>query len=733
MTVPHTGSASRNVWLVVGLSPYRLLDPGYQSFLHMVAGQVGANIANAQAYEDERRRADALAELDRAKTAFFSNISHEFRTPLTLMLGPVEEALRGTQALIGEDLASVHRNSQRLLRLVNALLDFSRIEAGRVQARYVPVELGPFTAELASMFRSATEKAGLRLDVDVPALSSPVFVDREMWEKIVLNLLSNAFKFTFDGGIRVALRELEHDVELVVEDTGIGIAPEELPRLFERFHRVQDARARTHEGSGIGLALVQELVKLHGGRIDADSTPGTGTRFTRHDPARHRASAGGSDRRSRAGDRRPAPRPRVTWRKPSAGCDRTDDAVAGAASPTVDVARHDPARRRQRRHARLRAALARRRWLRVHAVGNGNEALVAHRRIAARPGADRRDDAGPRWLRPDRGAARRSAHARPARRHAVRARGRRRAGRRPGRRRRRLPRQAVLGEGVAGARVAADRACAASRGSRAATRCVARALRTGAGLHRVVARTVAGLRAGEPALPAVVRRARHPRQAHSRSLAGTRGRSRSSSCSTQVRRTGVPYVGTETSVYMDATNTGRIEEHVFNFLYQPIRDVESGEVDCGPRLRLPGHRCGARAAPCRIADATTHHRRPAQGRIPRDARARAAQSARAGAQRHRAAAGARSAGRTHALPARRRCSGRRAISAAWSTTCSTSRASRAASSNSTARAWTCAASWIVRWKACRSRWKRSSTMSCASSPGGLRSSTAIRCAWNRCW
>ena len=289
------GVGGQQVWLVAGLSPYRLYDAGYRAFLKLVAGQIGSSLANAQAYEDEKRRAESLAELDRAKTAFFSNISHEFRTPLTLLLAPVEEAMRDRDAaLAGEDLASVHRNAQRLLRLVNALLDFSRIEAGRVQAHYVPVALAECTVELVSMFRSAVEKAGLWLEVDAPALSTPVHVDRDMWEKIVLNLLSNAFKFTFEGGIRVSLRETAGQAVLVVEDTGIGVSAAELPRLFERFHRVQDARSRTQEGSGIGLALVQELVRLHGGAIEVDSTPGAGTRFTvrlplgsTHLPARH--------------------------------------------------------------------------------------------------------------------------------------------------------------------------------------------------------------------------------------------------------------------------------------------------------------------------------------------------------------------------------------------------------------------------------------------------------------
>ena len=174
---------------------------------NLVAGQIAAAIANAEAYEEERRRAEALAEIDRAKTAFFSNVSHEFRTPLTLMLGPLEEVLgqAGRRACAGEARALVsvaHRNGVRLLKLVNSLLDFSRIEAGRAQASFEPVDLAGFTAELASTFRSAIERAGLRLRIDCPPLAEPVYVDRDMWEKIVLNLLSNAFKFTFEGESR---------------------------------------------------------------------------------------------------------------------------------------------------------------------------------------------------------------------------------------------------------------------------------------------------------------------------------------------------------------------------------------------------------------------------------------------------------------------------------------------------------------------------------------------------
>jgi signal transduction histidine kinase len=267
-------------FLVVGVSPRRALDDRYHVFLQLTADQIVAAIGNARAHEQEKKRAEALAEIDRAKTAFFSNVSHEFRTPLTLMLGPTEDALRADGALRGPDLEMVHRNELRLLMLVNALLDFSRIEAGRIQACYEATDLATVTAELASSFRSAIERAGLRFEVDCPSLSQPAYVDRDMWEKIVFNLLSNAFKFTFDGTIRVAVREAGDRFELEVRDTGAGIPSHEVSRVFERFHRIEGTRARTQEGSGIGLALVHDLVKLHGGVVSVDTAEGQGTTFT---------------------------------------------------------------------------------------------------------------------------------------------------------------------------------------------------------------------------------------------------------------------------------------------------------------------------------------------------------------------------------------------------------------------------------------------------------------------
>jgi signal transduction histidine kinase len=247
-------------FLIAGISPRLAFSDDYRSFFDLIAGHVAATIANARAYEAERKRAEALAELDRAKTAFFSNVSHEFRTPLTLMLGPLEELKREFGRSAGslsvpryQQIDLIHRSGLRLLKLVNTLLDFSRIEAGRMQAVYEPTDLAAYTAELASVFRSAVEKAGLKLTVGCPPLSEQAFVDREMWEKIVLNLVSNAFKFTFDGEIAVRVRQTGKHFELVMHDTGIGIPADEVPRVFERFHRVAGAQGRTHEGTGTAL------------------------------------------------------------------------------------------------------------------------------------------------------------------------------------------------------------------------------------------------------------------------------------------------------------------------------------------------------------------------------------------------------------------------------------------------------------------------------------------------
>ncbi|BBZ17846.1 histidine kinase [Mycolicibacterium gadium] len=269
-------------FLVAALNRYRPLDDAYRDFVTLVAGHIASGIGSARSFRDQQRRAEELAELDRAKTTFFSNISHEFRTPLTLILDPVDQ-LRGRTELdepTRQELDTVWRNGLRLTKLVNSLLDFSRFEAGRTQAHFVPVDVAAVTAELASVFRSAVERAGLGFVVDCPPLDDVVYIDRDMWEKVILNLLSNALKFTFEGSISVGVRGENGEAVVTVADTGIGVAAAEIPRLFERFHRIENVRSRSNEGSGIGLALVKELVEVHRGSIAADSTEGVGTTFT---------------------------------------------------------------------------------------------------------------------------------------------------------------------------------------------------------------------------------------------------------------------------------------------------------------------------------------------------------------------------------------------------------------------------------------------------------------------
>lgn len=269
-------------FLVAAISSRLRYDDDYRGFLELASAQIATSIASARASEMEKRRIQALAEIDRAKTTFFSNISHELRTPLTLISGPIEDML-GRSSILSleqrEQLELAHRNALRMLKLVNTLLDFSSIEAGRVRAIFEPVDLCAFTVELASTFRSTIERAGLRLVVDCQPLSQQAYLNREMWEKIIFNLLSNAFKFTFHGEIGVSIREQQDSVTVSVRDTGTGIPAEELPNLFKRFYRVRGAKGRSYEGSGIGLALIQELVRLHGGSVHIASEVDEGSRF----------------------------------------------------------------------------------------------------------------------------------------------------------------------------------------------------------------------------------------------------------------------------------------------------------------------------------------------------------------------------------------------------------------------------------------------------------------------
>ncbi len=278
------GQAAPSGVFIAGLNPYRLVDAGYSGFTELVGGGIAGGLASARAYEAERRRAESLAELDRAKTEFFSNVSHEFRTPLTLIAAPADDALSDDLSPLPEAqrarLEVIQRNSRRLRRLVNDMLDFARIEGGRLQAETVATDLARFTRDVALSFAPAFERAGLDFELELADLHTTVHVDPDMWEKIVLNLLSNALKFTLSGRVRLTLGEQDAQVALSVSDTGVGIGADHRAHLFERFYRAPRPAARSHEGTGIGLALVAELARLHGGDVSVESEERVGSTFT---------------------------------------------------------------------------------------------------------------------------------------------------------------------------------------------------------------------------------------------------------------------------------------------------------------------------------------------------------------------------------------------------------------------------------------------------------------------
>ncbi|MFC4147454.1 SpoIIE family protein phosphatase [Micromonospora mangrovi] len=295
-----TGRARPVGVLVLGISPFRQLDDPYRDFLHLIASQVSTALTDVLAYEAQRRRAAALTELDAAKTEFFTDVSHELRTPLTLIAGPVQESLADEREPLPpaqrERLELVHRNAGRLRKLVNDMLDFARIEGGRLEAERLPTDLAALTRGVAESFAYAMQQGGLAFDVDTRPLARTAYVDRDMWEKVVVNLLSNALKYTLTGTVRLALRGDDEHVTLTVSDTGVGVPADQLPLLFRRFHRVRGGGGRSNEGTGIGLALVQELVKLHDGEVGVRSVEGEGTTFTVRLPYGRPSDGAGSRR-----------------------------------------------------------------------------------------------------------------------------------------------------------------------------------------------------------------------------------------------------------------------------------------------------------------------------------------------------------------------------------------------------------------------------------------------------
>ncbi|MES2565578.1 MAG: response regulator [Bacteroidota bacterium] len=269
--------------IAAALNPYRKFDESYLQFAQLIADQISMKANSVLVIEQATTKAKVLADIDKAKTAFFSNISHEFRTPITLMLGPLENLLNNRSTSFIEDervsLETTHRNALRLLKLVNTLLDFSKVESGRQEVLFELVDLVDLTSDLASNFRSISEKTGVDLIIKADTFIQPVYLDKGMYEKILFNLLSNAFKYTLKGSVIVRFQNDKKAVKLIIEDTGVGIPEKELPKMFERFYRADNVTQRSFEGTGIGLSLVKELVKLQGGNISVESKEGKGSLF----------------------------------------------------------------------------------------------------------------------------------------------------------------------------------------------------------------------------------------------------------------------------------------------------------------------------------------------------------------------------------------------------------------------------------------------------------------------
>ncbi|PVF95897.1 hypothetical protein CPB86DRAFT_737923 [Serendipita vermifera] len=259
-------------FLIMGLNTRRNFDADYRSWISLLKSALDSYLTGSIAREEEVKRANYLAELDAAKTALFSNASHELRTPLTLIAGPVNDIINiTTDPLIRSKLSTASRNIDRLTRLVDSLMDFSRLEAGKVEGRYIPVQFGSFVAERARVFQPIIEKGSLKFNIIYDEEETrQLFIDVDYMEKIIFNVIGNAFKYTMEGGIEVEVVYTDKDASLIVRDTGVGIPETDLPRIWERFHRVE-ATSRSHEGTGIGLSLTKQFVELHGGRISVKS------------------------------------------------------------------------------------------------------------------------------------------------------------------------------------------------------------------------------------------------------------------------------------------------------------------------------------------------------------------------------------------------------------------------------------------------------------------------------
>jgi len=257
---------------------YPPLEQGDVDTFQAIADLISATIRS--------RRLTVLKEMDRLKTEFFANISHEFRTPITLTLGPLEQILKGRYGEISNEvrkqLQVIEHNQGRLIGLINQILDLTKFESGTMRLKVAPMpDMNHFIESRIFQFRSMAEKRGieLRLSLDPGVSGADVYIDRENFDKLLFNLLSNALKFTRQGYVEVSTKMYDSNFQLAVTDTGIGIKQDQLPHIFDRFRQADGSESREYAGTGLGLALVKEIVKLHGGNVTVHSEYGKGSTF----------------------------------------------------------------------------------------------------------------------------------------------------------------------------------------------------------------------------------------------------------------------------------------------------------------------------------------------------------------------------------------------------------------------------------------------------------------------
>lgn len=283
MQIPLSSDASVDMpsaVVIVGLNYHCAVeDRGYANFIHNVRAHLVSTLGPIIALENEIARSEENGKMERAKTAWFRGAAHEFRSPLSLIAGPLEELSTTTAGMSSrqkEIVTLAHRNVSRLQRIVSSLLDFSRMEAGRFEARFTRTDLGAFVTDLCSLFKPAMKHPQITFNVEVENRAECVPVDRVLMETALANLLSNAIKYTKRGSITVKLWYDEDHANLSVVDTGIGIAADEVDMVTHWFHRSQAALASGVEGTGLGLGLAKEIIGLHHGELQVSSNVATG-------------------------------------------------------------------------------------------------------------------------------------------------------------------------------------------------------------------------------------------------------------------------------------------------------------------------------------------------------------------------------------------------------------------------------------------------------------------------